>query len=134
MGNSQAIGVLMEECRKNEEEIRARQEKLAELYATIGKLRATERTAGGMEPAPRDDGSNPPPKDPSVPKAAVRVLRNAGGPLTSARVREAINASRRVEASYSSVSVALKRMGADGRVKSVPGARPYQWVIGDGDS
>ena len=112
----------------------ARQRELAELYGTIESLRARKRPAGDSEPAPRDDGSGPSPKDPSVPKAVTGVLRNADGPLTSARITEAINATRREEASHSSVSVALKRMEADGRVKSVPGARPYQWVIGDGDS
>ena len=134
MGDDLAIEILLEKCRMVEEEIRVRQRELADLYGTIESLRAMGRPADGAEPAPRDDGPGPSLKDPSVPKAAARVLRHADGPMTAARIAEAVNANRREEASHSSVSVALRRMQADGRAKSVPGAKPYQWVIGDGDS
>ncbi len=61
----------------------------------------------------------------------MEVLKNTDGPITSAKVTETVNASRREEASHSSVSVVLKRLEERGRIKSVPGAKPYQWVIGD---
>ncbi len=82
---------------------------------------------------PRDDRFGSLLKEPSIPKAAIEVLKNADGPMTSARVMEIVNAGRREETSYSSVSVALKRLETKGRVKSLPGMKPAQWVIRDGE-
>lgn len=145
MGEGLAIEVLLERCREKERE-------LAELYRAVENLRALGGSGSEDRPAPdrgdrpapaptKPEGGVPPDKgfgslfrDLSIPKAAVEVLKNSEKPLTSARVTEIVNAGRTKEASYSSISVALSRLEARGRVKSLPGVKPYQWVIGEGES
>ena len=144
MGGDLAIEVLLERCREKERE-------LAELYEAIENLRELRRLAGEDRPAPEsEDQPSPAPvaakpedampkderfgslfKDLSIPKAAIEVLKNSQEPLTSARVRDIVNANRTKKVSYSSISVALRRMEGVGKVKSLPDAKPIQWVIGD---
>ncbi len=78
----------------------------------FSNLRAMKRPAvedrSPAEPVgsvPRDDRFGSLLKEPSIPKAAIEVLKNADGPLTPARVTEIVSAGRKEWASYSSGNI-----------------------------